>query len=143
MTAAAATSTVTSVSVNRRASRTVPPPAPTTSATIRIHCHVVCSIRYHHDGRIREKKRCDSIPVFRVFTPAPLDMCNVHFNEYFESHEIAVDMVMRLSDNEDDFVAGNYKASRFNKRSDRADVDVDDPDEPICQVPKPRMRAKR
>jgi hypothetical protein len=68
-----------------------------------------------------------------VFTPAPLDMCNVHFNEYFESHEIAVDMVMRLSDNEDDFVAGNYKESRFNKR-DRGGRD----DEPICQVPKRR-----
>ena len=131
MTAAAATSTVTSISVGRRTNARA-------SATVRLHCHVVCSIRYHHDGRIREKKRCDSIPVFRVFTPTPLDMCNVHFNEYFESHEIAVDMVMRLSDNEDDFVAGNYKASRFNKR-DRGGSGHSD-DEPICQVPKPRAR---
>jgi hypothetical protein len=77
------------------------------------------------------------MPVYRVFTPDPLDMCNAHFNQYFESHEIAVDMVMRLSDNEDDFVAGNYKASRFNKRSDGNDSDPDER-EPICQVPKRR-----
>jgi hypothetical protein len=46
-------------------------------------------------------------------------------------------MVMRLSDNEDDFVAGNYKSSRFNKRSDGNDSDPDER-EPICQVPKRR-----
>jgi len=130
MTAAAATSSIVA-SVRRPVRRAAPasPPAP------RIFCYVYNTI-HRRDGTIREKKRCDSMPVYRVFTPVPLDMCNAHFNEYFESHEIEVDMVMRLSDNEDDFVPGNYKASRFNKR-DRGDSDPDER-EPICQVPKRR-----
>jgi hypothetical protein len=88
---------------------------------------------HRRDGSIRGKKRCDSMPVYRVFTPQPLDMCNAHFNEYFESHEIGAEMVMRLSDNEDDFVPGNYKASRLNGKRDHGE---DEPDTPICQVPK-------
>jgi hypothetical protein len=55
---------------------------------------------------ITKQVRCETRVVYRVFRDRrpPLDMCNQHFNEYFERHNVGADMVMRLSDDEEDFV---------------------------------------
>jgi hypothetical protein len=80
--------------------------------------------------------KCRSTVVYMVF-PDKLPMCNQHFNEYFETHEIEAGMVMRLSDDEDDFAnsARNYPKRR--KKSSRSNGNGD---EPVCQVPVPRPR---
>ena len=55
---------------------------------------------------ITKQVQCETRVVYRVFRDnrPPLDMCNQHFNEYFERRNIDASMVMRLSDNEEDFV---------------------------------------
>jgi hypothetical protein len=90
------------------------------------------------DMRItRAKAKCKSTVVYMVFPPdspqsqqSPLPLCNQCFNEYFESHEIEADMVMRLSDDEDDFTTGDNRSKKHRR--------VQHANEPICQVPRSR-----
>jgi hypothetical protein len=93
------------------------------------------------------KKYCKWKVVYRIFTPegTVLDACNVHFNEYFESHEIGPEMVMRLSDDEDDFIqAGHNKRESGESATDVGIEPEPEPEpEPICQVPRPRPKTRR
>lgn len=65
------------------------------------------------------RAKCKSTVVYLVFPPRapnyPLPMCNHCFNEYFESHEIEAEMVMRLSDDEDDFTTGDNRSKKRRK----------------------------
>lgn len=78
--------------------------------------------------------KCKAVAVYMVL-PDKLPMCNQHFNEYFETHEIEAEMVMRLSDDEDDFgnAAHNYPKKRKKSRTTG---------DPICQVPRPKLRSE-
>ena len=102
---------------------------------------------------MRAKAKCKSTVVYMVFPPdaptQPLPLCNQCFNEYFESHEIEADMVMRLSDDEDDFTTGDNR-SKKRRREQKADGNGNGNGngnrngngkhaaQPICQVPRPR-----
>lgn len=90
------------------------------------------------------KERCVDTAVYRVFVgEEELDMCNLHFNQYFETHEIEADMVTRLSDNEEDFTHNgrNYKGKDKDsaKRKTRRYISLD---EPMCRVPRPLPVSK-
>jgi hypothetical protein len=67
---------------------------------------------------ITKQVQCETRVVYRVFRDnrPPLDMCNQHFNEYFERRNIDASRVIRLSDDEEDFVP----AARRMKKVQRA-----------------------
>jgi hypothetical protein len=77
---------------------------------------------------ITKQVQCETRVVYRVFRAnrPPLDMCNQHFNEYFERHNVGANMVVRLSDDEQDFVpaarriVGKKKSNSNNVISIRA-----------------------
>ena len=103
----------------------------------KLQCYVVHT-QHFRGGRI-DVAPCNGIVVFRVFTPSgALDMCNSHFNEYFETHEIEPEMVMRLSDDEDDFIIGPSKCGKRKRNGNASSSGGSSNGEPICQVPKPR-----
>jgi hypothetical protein len=87
----------------------------------------------------RMRIKCPGKVVYRIFTgTGEKDACNQHFNQYFETHEIAADMVIRLSDDEQDFApTAKRRGGRGGGggRKIRRNVSVD----PICQVPRRRQ----
>jgi hypothetical protein len=104
--------------------------------------------RYRIGSKFREprlvttKVQCQGQVVFRIFRDdgSHLDACNQHFNEYFESHEIGADMVMRLSDDEEDFLPVARRGRERKRMNVSASVSASANIEPLCRVPKRRAR---
>jgi len=65
---------------------------------------------------VTKQVQCETRVVYRVFCPKGivLDMCNQHFNEYFERRNIDARMVVRLSDDEQDFVPAARRGKKRN-----------------------------
>lgn len=99
----------------------------------------------------RSKRPCKAIVVYVVFPPdgrpePSLPMCNQCFNEYFESHEIEAEMVMRLSDDESDFVTGDKRARMAQRRrrqrlARESAANSAANSAPLCQVPRTKTGA--
>jgi len=132
--ASAATATVAERSNGKSLPRAEPVTAPVPISIPALQCYKISTRTHSAAQDFIVKKYCKWKVVYRIFTPegVVMDACNVHFNEYFESHEIGPEMVMRLSDDEDDFIqAGHDKRVR------------DCAPEPICQVPRPRPKSRK
>lgn len=74
--------------------------------------------RAKYSKPISYKRHCKSPVVYRIFATdgQVLDACNMHFNVYFEKHEIAAEMVMRLSEDEDDYNCHGKDDPKSRKR---------------------------
>lgn len=93
---------------------------PSTDPSIDI-CKLQCSSMHVRRGSRSDnpkfKSKCKARVVYRIFTEdgQVLDKCNHHFNQYFESHDVAPEMVMRLSDDEEDFLPAARRGRRKRK----------------------------
>jgi hypothetical protein len=131
-TATAAASDHLSYSSSPSRSHFHPPTDPSTINRESLSCFDERTHLIYRTGKTL-KFKCSTPVVWLIYLPngTVLPACDCHFNKYFETHEIAADMVMRLSDDEDDFVAQGK--GKINKPEQ-----VD----PICRVPR-RMRKGR
>ena len=70
--------------------------------------------KYAEARRVRFQCKADA--VYRVGDTL---FCNAHFNRYFETHDVDLDSIIRLSDKEEDFHANSHGRRKKNRKKYR------------------------